>query len=88
MKKNVPPKLRRFPTVKQRRMDELLDKNADGTITPQQKKRLCALVAEAENLAIYNGKLLARFARSQGIPPGAPPDAVPVTVWVAPQRAG
>lgn len=61
-------------------MDVLLDKNSEGTITPREKTLLKKLVAEAEALAIVNGKRLADFAQRSG----APVNAIPVTIWVAP----
>ncbi len=63
MKSTSPPKVERFPAAKQRRMDELLDKNNDGTITPRETRRLEQLVAEAENLAIANAKRLSAWPR-------------------------
>jgi hypothetical protein len=81
--KNTPPRIKRFPVAKQRRLDELLDRNAEGTITPKQKAALEQLVAEAEELMVYNLKRLAEFSKSQS--PAPPPNAVPVTVWVSPQ---
>jgi hypothetical protein len=81
MNTTSPPKLRRFPAAKQRRLDELLEKNSEGTITPRQKARLEQLVAEAERLMVANGKRLARFARRKGT------RAIPVTVWVQPAQA-
>ena len=44
------PKPKRFPLAKQRSMDDLLEKNSEGTITPAEKTRLEELVAEAEPL--------------------------------------
>lgn len=82
----LPPKLKKFPPVKQRRLDELLDKNSEGTISPQERERLSQLVAEAEQLMVENGKLLAKFA--EGEPKCPAPNAVPLTVWVAPEHAG
>jgi hypothetical protein len=43
------------------------------------------LVAEAEKLMVANARRLAEFVRTEGKSPG--PGAVPVTVWVQPQRA-
>jgi hypothetical protein len=83
MKKRHPPELEQFPAAKQRLLDELLDKNSEGTINPQQKARLEKLVAEAERLMVANAKKLAKFARAAGKRTGA----VPVTVWVQPQPA-
>jgi len=58
MEKPIPPRIERFPAAKQRRMDELLDKNSQGTITPEEKARLEELVAEAERLMVANAKRL------------------------------
>ena len=91
MNKRVPPKPRKFPAAKQRRLDELLEKNSEGTITPAEKTRLEKLVAEAEQLMVSNTKRLAEFSRREAAdaPPGAPgaAGAVPVTVWVKPEHA-
>jgi hypothetical protein len=66
MKNALPPKLKKFPVAKQRRLDELLDKNSEGTITPSEKARLDRLVAEAEQLMAANARLLAGFAVNMG----------------------
>jgi len=86
MKTTTPPKVKRFPAAKQRKMDELLDKNSEGIISAIERTRLRQLVAEAEQLMVANGKLLAQFADSQRVEP--PTGAVPLTVWVTPQRMG
>ncbi|MCX7411139.1 MAG: hypothetical protein NTZ32_23940 [Planctomycetales bacterium] len=78
----APPAIRRFPPGKQRRMDELLDKNREGTITEKELSALQRLVADAESLAITNGKKLAEFAKRVGNL--RPANSVPVTVWVTP----
>jgi len=85
MKTTVPPKIHKFPAAKQRRLDQLLEKNSEGTITPKEKTALTALVAEAERLMVANARLLAEF--SQRETPRSPDGAVPVTVWIQPQRA-
>ncbi len=80
MSRRLPPSPRKFSPAMQRRMDALLDKNAEGTITPTEKARLEALVSEAEQLMVANSKRLAEFVQSeQGNPP---PGSVPVTIWV------
>jgi hypothetical protein len=79
----MPPKIKRFPASKQRRLDQLLDKLAEGIINEKEKATLERLVAEAEALMVSNSKRLAEFASSQS--PQPPPGAVPVTVWVNPQ---
>jgi len=85
MGKAVPPKLKKFPAAKQRRLDELLDKNSEGIITSSEKLRLDDLLAEAEKLMVANARLLAGFAENEA--PGAPADAVVVTVWVRAEHA-
>jgi hypothetical protein len=80
MNQTGPPKLAKFSAAKQRRLDALLDKNSEGTITPKERVRLEQLVAEAERLMVANAKKLAKFARTEG--GRAPKDSVPVTVWV------
>lgn len=61
-------------------MDELLDKNREGTITERERSALERLVADAESLTIANGKNLAEFAKRGGNL--RPANSVPVTVWV------
>jgi hypothetical protein len=85
MKKLVPPKLHKFPVGKQRRLDQLLEKNSEGTISPKEKRRLEQLVAEAEELMVANASRLAQFAKREVARP--PVRAGPVTVWVQPQQA-
>jgi hypothetical protein len=86
MKKNHPPKVKEFSAAKQRRLDELLEKNSEGSITSAEKVRLEQLVEEAEQLMVANAQRLARFSQSQSA--AKPADAVPVTVWVTPERTG
>ncbi len=86
MKKILPPKVKEFSATKQQRLDELLEKNSEGTITPAEKARLERLVEEAERLMVANAQLLARF--SQGEAAAQPAGAVPVTVWVTPEHTG
>ena len=85
MKQRVPPKVRKFPAAKQRRLDHLLEKNSAGTITPKEKVTLEQLVAEAERLMVANARRLAEFSGSEPARPSA--GAVPVTVWVQPHAA-
>jgi hypothetical protein len=80
-----PPKVVTFPAAKQRRMDHLLDKNSEGTITPKQKATLEKLVAEAERLMVANAKRLAKFTQGRGRGAQA---GVPVTVWLQSEPAG
>jgi hypothetical protein len=63
MKKPLPPKLRKFPAAKQRRLDELLDKNSEGTVTRSQSVALKKLVTEAEELMVENAKRLAGLSK-------------------------
>lgn len=85
MSKRTPPKVRKLTLTKQQRLDALLEKNAEGTISDKEKRALQLLVAEAEKLMVANSQRLADFARSQSAPPVT---AVPVTVWVNPELAG
>jgi hypothetical protein len=86
MKRSMPPKLERFPAAKQRRLDHLLEKNSEGTITNKEKERLKQLVEEAERLMVVNAQHMAAFSRGES--GGASKDAIPVTVWVQPQHTG
>jgi hypothetical protein len=61
MNDRVLPKLKKLPAAKQRRMDELLERNSEGTITPAEKVKLEQLVAEAEQLMGENARRLAEF---------------------------
>ena len=61
MKNRRPPKIVKFSAAKQRRLDELLDKNSEETISSNEKATLERLVAEAERLMVANGKRLAKF---------------------------
>ena len=83
MKKRLPPRLKKFPAAKQRRLDALLDKNSEGTIAAGERSMLDALVAEAERLMAANAKRLAEFSASETASP--PTEAVPVIVWVKPE---
>lgn len=85
MTKPAPPKIKKLAAAKQRRLDQLLEKNAEGTISEWEKAKLELLVNEAEALMVANSKRLAEFARSQS--PQPPVAAIPVTVWVSPQVA-
>ncbi len=85
MKKAVPPRLRKFPAAKQRRLDQLLEKNSEGTITTKERATLEQLVAEAEELMVANARRLADFSKGEAARP--PAGTVPVTVWVQPQPA-
>jgi hypothetical protein len=70
-------------TAKQRRLDQLLDKNSEGSITESEKAKLKRLVSEAEELMVSNARRLADFSRNEA--GRVPPDAIPVMVWVQPQ---
>jgi len=83
MRKTTPPKLERFSAARQRRLDQLLDKNSEGSITESEKAKLKRLVTEAEELMVSNARRLADFSRNEA--GRVPPEAIPVTVWVQPQ---
>jgi hypothetical protein len=63
MKKPVSPIIKEFPVAKQRKLDELLERNSEGTITPAQKAKLEELVAEAEHWMVRNSERLADFSQ-------------------------
>jgi hypothetical protein len=86
MKKSMPPRLERFSPAKQRRLDRLLEKNAEGTISIKEKVKLEGLVAEAEQVMVKNAKRLAEFAQGEAAP--SRKSGVPVTVWVQAEHAG
>ena len=85
MKKPAPPRLQKLPAAKQRRLDQLLEKNSEGTLTRNEKAKLEQLVAEAERLMAANAQRLAAFAQQQKV--RAPTGAVPVTIWIQPESA-
>ena len=80
-----PPSIKKLPATKQRRMDELLERNSEGRITLREKATLERLVAEAEALMVENAQRLSAFSQR---PEGVPANAVPVTVWVSPVASG
>ena len=83
MDRNIsPPSLKKFSAVKQRRLDQLLEKNSEGTISSKERMLLAELVAEAEQLMAANAKRLAEFAERGAH--SIPDNAVPVTVWITP----
>jgi hypothetical protein len=70
MKKPVPPRVNKFPAAKQRRLDQLLEKNSEGTITPSERATLERLVVEAEELMVANAKRLVESSkRGEANPP-------------------
>jgi hypothetical protein len=85
MKKAAMPKIRKLAAAKQRRLDQLLEKNSEGSITRGEKAALRELVAEAERLIVSNAKQLAKFSENQET--RTPRGAVPVTIWIKPPRA-
>lgn len=82
---NNPPKVEMMPSEKQARLDQLLDENSEGTISPEGMRELQALVSEAEKLMIENSKRLAEFVQLES--PVTPQSAMPVTVWVKSQSS-
>lgn len=80
MKPHGPPRLKKLPTAKQRRMDALLERNREGAITAAERAKLQGLVREAEQLMVENAKRLAAFHEQETN--AAPSGATPVTVWL------
>jgi len=65
MRKPIPPKLRKFPAAKQRRLEQLLEKNSEGHILAEEITTLQKLVAEAEELMVANAKHLAEVSNGE-----------------------
>ena len=84
MASSTPPSPDTLPADKQQRLHALLDKNSEGTITPQERAELETLVEAAEKLMVANSRRLAEFSQQSA---GTPTGAVPVTVWVKPDHA-
>lgn len=82
MAKKTPPRIKKLPVARQRRMDALLEKNSEGKITSAERQELEELVTQAERLMVENARRLVAFAGQDRAD-----DAVPVTVWIAPQRS-
>ncbi len=80
-----PPSIKRLPVAKQRRMDQLLERNSEGQITLREKATLQRLVAEAETLMVENAQRLSAYLQP---PEGVPANAVPITVWISPMVSG
>ena len=76
-----PPQVQKLSAAKQRRLDELLNKNSEGTITEHERRTLEKLVGEAEQLMVKKSQRLARFSEKSR----PERSAVPVTIWLQPQ---
>jgi hypothetical protein len=61
-------RIRRLSAAKQQRLDELMDGNNEGRLTPDQRQELAGLVREAEEIALSNARQLARRHRSLAAP--------------------
>lgn len=83
MKRTASAKIVRLLPAKQRRLDLLLDKNADGVISARERAELVKLVAEAEQLMAANARRVRRMSLDSAKPMKT---AVPVTVWVQPDK--
>jgi hypothetical protein len=59
------PKLHRIEEKTQARLDALMEKNNEGTITVAERKQLSALGDEVERLSLENAKILSRHAMTQ-----------------------
>jgi len=58
MSKPTPPQVKKLAPAKQRRLDLLLEKNAEGKISAKDKEKLQSLVTEAEELIVANAQRL------------------------------
>jgi hypothetical protein len=61
----VKPKLHRIDAGMQERLDALLEKNNEGTITAAEKKELEELGETVEHLSLENARMLARHSKQQ-----------------------
>ena len=61
----VKPKLHRIDAGMQERLDVLLEKNNEATITAAEKKELEELGETVERLSLENARMLARHSREQ-----------------------
>lgn len=52
-------KIARLGTAKQRRLDELMDRNNDGRLTSAERSELRLLVDEAQRITVDNARVLA-----------------------------
>ena len=55
-----------LPEATQRRMSELLLKNREGTLTPDDRKELDALAEEFDTATLTKGRALAALAHLNG----------------------
>jgi hypothetical protein len=53
------PKLRRLAAAKQKRLDQLMARNNEGTLSRAEQEELRALVREAERMTLDNARTLA-----------------------------
>lgn len=58
------PKLHRIGAKTQARLDELMEKNTEGTLTAAEKKELATLGETVERLSLENAKMLASHAET------------------------
>ena len=66
MASNFPVEIEQFSAADKQRMDDLLDRNSEGTITPEERVEVEDLVSQAEQLMVRN-------ARRMGMTTGRPP---------------
>ncbi len=55
--------LRRLDLSSQTRLDDLLEKNNEGTLTPEERQELEGLVARYEDVLLQNSETLLRATR-------------------------
>jgi Cro/C1-type HTH DNA-binding domain len=61
-------KLRRLPSGKQKRLDTLMNRSNDGTLTTSEGQELRALVREAEEIMLDNARQLANQRQQLATP--------------------
>jgi hypothetical protein len=59
-----PPKLTRIDSATQDRLDELMSRNTEGSLSAKERRELEVLVDKVERLSLENARLLSRQTRA------------------------
>ncbi len=72
-------RLQRIDTATQGRLDELMDKNTEGTLNAAERRELDRLGQRVEKLSLENARLLASHGAAAKKPPGRQTSPAPQT---------